>query len=117
MARLVEVVAHSSVPVVSHCPSMLCAPVSTGPSGAHFPHILGWFSEALPSRMGAGDVVNHVGVVTGDALLDWPGLIGQGAGVRPRVGRIDAAKTPCFPTLLEARLQPTTRPLPPVNCW
>ena len=40
VARLVEVVAHSSVPVVSHCPSMLCAPVSTGPSGAHFPHIL-----------------------------------------------------------------------------
>ena len=83
MTGLVEVVSHFSVPVVSHCPSMLCAPVSTGPSGAHFPDILGWFSEALPSRMGAGDVVNHVGVVTGNALLDWPGLIGQGAGVRP----------------------------------
>ena len=83
MARLVEMVAHSSVPVVSHCPSMLCAPVSTGPSSAHFPDILGWFSEALPSRMGAGDVVHHVGVVTGDALHDRPGLVGQGAGVRP----------------------------------
>ena len=81
MARLVEVVAHSSVPVVSHCPSMLCAPVSTGPRGAHFSDILGWFSEALPSRMGAGDVINHIGVFTGDPLLYWPGLVGQGAGV------------------------------------
>ena len=83
MARLVEVVAHSSLPVMSHCPSVLCAPVPTGPSGSHFSHILGWFSEALPSRMGAGYVINHVSVVTGDALLDWPGLIGQGAGVCP----------------------------------
>ena len=80
MARLVEMVAHSSVPVVSHCPSMLCAPVSTGPSSAHFPDILGWFSEALSSSMRAGDVVHHIGVVTGDALL---GLVGQGAGVCP----------------------------------
>ena len=51
MTGLVEVVAHSSVPVVSNCPSVFCAPVSTGPSGSHFSHILGWFSEALPSRM------------------------------------------------------------------
>ena len=83
MARLVEVVAHSSVPVVSHCPSMLCAPVSTGPSGAHFPHILGWFPEALSSSMRTCDGIDHVGVVTGDALHDRPGLVGQGAGVRP----------------------------------
>ena len=80
---MVEVVTHSGVPVVSHCSSMLCAPDSTKPSGSHFSHILGWFSKALSSSMRAGDVVHHVGVVTGDALLDWPGLVGQGAGVRP----------------------------------
>ena len=57
--------------------------------GFHSPHILGWFSdqktsaEALCTSMRAGDVVHHVGVVTGDALLDQPGLVGQGAGVRP----------------------------------
>ena len=83
MTRLVEVVSHTSVPVVSHCPSMLCAPVSARPSGAHFSDILGWFSEALSSSMRAGDIIHHVGVVTGDALLDRPGLVGQGAGVRP----------------------------------
>ena len=83
VARLVEVVAHSSVPVVSHCPSMLCAPGSTGPRGTHFPDILGWFPLTSSSPMRTCDVIDHVGVVTGDALLDWPGLVGQGAGVRP----------------------------------
>ena len=117
MARLVEVVAHSSVPVMSHCPSMLCAPGSTGPRGTHFPDILGWFPLTSSSPMRTCDVIDHVGVVTGDALLDGPGLVGQGAGVRPRVGRIDAAETPCLPTLLEARLQPTAGSLSPVNCW
>ena len=81
MARLVEVVAHPRVKVVSHGCPVLCAPVSTRPCGAHFSHILGWFSLTSSSPMRTGDVVDHVGVVTGDPLLYWPGLVGQGAGV------------------------------------
>ena len=101
MARLVEMVAHSSVPVVSHCPSMLCAPVSTGPSGAHFPHILGWFPEALSSSMRAGDGIAHIGVVAGDVLPNRPGLACQGAGVCPAVAGVEAAQAPRLAALLE----------------
>ena len=94
---------------------MLCAPVSTGPSSAHFPDILGWFSEALLSRMGTGYVINHVSVVTSDALLDWPGLASQGAGVCPAVGGVNATKAPCLATFFESRLESSTNPLSPVH--
>ena len=83
MTRLVEVVADPRVKMVSHGCPVLRAPVSAGPCGAHCPHILGWFPEALSSSMRAGDGIAHVGVVTSDPLLDRPGLVGQGAGVRP----------------------------------
>ena len=83
MARLVEVVAHPRVKMVSHGCPVLCTPVSTWPCGAHFSDILGWFLEALSSSMRTCDIIDHVGVVTGDPLHDGPGLVGQGAGVRP----------------------------------
>ena len=81
MTRLVEVVAHPRVKVVSHGCPVLCTPVSTWPCGAHFSDILGWFSLTSSSPMRTGDIIDQVGVVTGDPLLNWPGLVGQGAGV------------------------------------
>ena len=83
MTRLVEVVADPHVKMMSHGCPVLSAPVSAWPCGAHFPYILGWFPEALSSSMRTCDGIDHVGVVTGDALHDRPGLVGQGAGVRP----------------------------------
>ena len=117
MARFIEVVTHPCVKVVSYGCPVLCAPVSSWPCGAHSPHISGWFSLTGSSSMRTGDIVGHVGVVTGDPLFHRPGLVGQGAGVRPWVAWIDAAKTSCLHTLLESRLQPTTGSLSPVNCW
>ena len=43
----VEVVAHPSVPMVPHCPPMLCTPLPARPCVAHLANILAWLSQAL----------------------------------------------------------------------
>ena len=93
MTRLVEVVAHPRVKVVSHGCPVLCTPVSTRPCGAHFSDILGWFSLTSSSPMRTGDIIDQVGVVTGDPLLNWPGLVGQCAGVRVPSAVVQASMT------------------------
>ena len=86
MPRQVEVLSHPCIEVVSYCPSVLCTSNSAGAGGAHFAHILGWSSQALACLVGAGDVVDDIGVLAGDALLHWPRLSSQGARVCICVG-------------------------------
>ena len=117
MTRLVEVVAHPRVKVVSHGCPVLCTPVSTRPCGAHFSDILGWSSLTSSSPMRTGDIIDQVGIVTGDPLLNWPGLVGQGAGVCTWAGWVDTTETPCLAALFEARLNTTSGPSSPVNWW
>ena len=115
VAWQVKVLPHTSVPVVVHCPPVLCASNPTCPCWSNLPNILGWSPQAWSSTMGAGDVVDNIGVLAGDGLLYWPRLSSQGAGVGPGVVGIYAAQTSCLATLFETWLGSSTCSLSPVQ--
>ena len=104
VAWQVKVLSHTSVPVVVHRPSVLCATDPTSPCWSNLPDILCWSPQAWSSTMGAGDIINNICVLTCDGLLDWPRLPGQGARVGPGVVGVDAAQAPRLATLSETWL-------------
>ena len=110
-------VSNPSVPVVSHGAPVLCTSLSTRSCVAHLPHILRRFSLAGSRSVRAGDGIAHIGIFAGDVLPNRPGLACQGAGVCPAVCGVYAAQAPRLAALLEPRLQPPTRSLPPVHLW
>ena len=104
VAWQVKVLSHTSVPVVVHRPSVLCATDPTSPCWSNLPDILGWFPQAWSSTMGASDVIDNIGVLTCDRLLYRPSLPSQGARVGRGVLGVDAAQAPRLATLSEAWL-------------
>ena len=115
VARQVEVFSNPRVPVVIYSPPVLCATDPAWPCWSDLPDILGWFPQARSSTMGAGDIIDNIGVLAGDGLLYWPRLSSQGAGVGPGVVGIYAAQTSCFATLFETWLGFSTCSLSPVQ--
>ena len=111
----VEVVPHPIIKVVPHSPPVLCAPLAAGPCVAYLTHILSRLCQALPCSIRTCHIVTNRVIVTSDALLDWPGLASQGAGVCSGVFGVDATQASCLSTLLEAWLQCSPCPLPPVH--
>ena len=65
--------------------------------------------------MGAGDAIDHVGVLASDAVLDGPSLPSQGARVGVGVCGVNAAEAPGFPTLLKTWQCSATGSSPPVH--
>ena len=65
--------------------------------------------------MGAGDRIDHVGVVASDAVLDGPSLPSQGARVGVGVCGVNAAEALGFPTLLKTWQCSAAGSSPPVH--
>ena len=106
---------HPCVEVMCHCCPVLRTPHPARPCSTYFAYILGLSSQALACLVGACDIIDDIGVFTGDALLHWPRLSSQGARVCICVGRINATQTPGLSTLFEARTCSPTCTLPSVD--
>ena len=105
---------HPCVKVMCDCCPVLCTSRPAWPC-SNFAYILGLSSQALACLVGACDIIDDIGVFTGDALLHWPRLSSQGARVCICVGRINATQTPGLSTLFEAWTCSPTCTLPSVH--
>ena len=89
---------HPCVEVMCHCRPVLRTSHPAWPC-SNFAYILGLSSQALACLVGACDIIDDIGVFTGDALLHWPRLSNQGARVRICVGWMAQAWFRFFSTI------------------
>ena len=94
MSWEIEMHPYSCVVIVSHSPSVLCAPVPAGPGRPYHSYILGAVL-ALARPVKAGHAVQHVVVPATDGLFDGPGFLCGTAAVCPCILDVDTAQTVC----------------------
>ena len=116
MTWSIEMFPNSCLPVGIYSSPVLRAPISAWSGVSYHAYIL-WCVFGPASFVFAGDGVDHITVLAGDALLDLPCLSSGRASVGLAVLRVDAAQAAGLATPPEPLVGPPTCPFSPVDRW